>query len=345
MVTATRIISFLSIILAILVLIDVYSFTGLKASFRNSSKKTRKFVFGLYWLINGGFILSLLVTALFFAPKHGLAGAWIKFLMGTFFILYVPKLFYIIFLLPEDVYRLIRAMGVGIYKLASKNKTSSPELFQSRRKFIANTGALVASVPFAGMLYGVEKGKYNFKIHKAEISFKDLPKQFNGLRITQLSDIHSGSFGDREAVSHAVDMANAQGSDIMFFTGDLVNNISDEMDPWMDVFSRLKAPMGVYSILGNHDYGDYSTWPSAEAKQANMEKLYSIHKQLGFRLMRNENLKIERSGAHIELLGLENWGRGGFSKYGDLKKTLEGTEPGSFKILLSHDPSIGRSRL
>jgi predicted MPP superfamily phosphohydrolase len=225
------------------------------------------------------------------------------------------------------------------YKLIKKEQASSVELFQSRRKFIANTGAIVAAIPFTGMVYGITKGRYNFKIHKAAISFKDLPKEFDGMQITQLSDIHSGSFDNREAVQHAVDLANEQKSDIMFFTGDLVNNQSSEMLPWMDVFNKLKAPMGIYSSLGNHDYGDYMEWPSPEAKRANMEKLYAIHKQLGFTLLRNENMKIERNGGHIELLGLENWGRGGFSKYGDLKKTLAGTEPDSFKILMSHDPT------
>jgi predicted MPP superfamily phosphohydrolase len=339
MITASKIYHAVFIILASLIVIDLYVFTGLRASFRSSSKRKRKIAFSIYWSVNIVFMLLLIYTGLFASPKNGFAGSWFKFMAGTFFTLYIPKLFYIIFLLVEDVYRLIRFFSVGVYKLVVKEKAQSVELFQSRRKFLVNTGAIVAAVPFTGMLYGIVKGKYNFKIHTAEISFKDLPKEFDGIKITQLSDIHSGSFDDKEAVQHAVDMANAQGSDIMFFTGDLVNNRSDEMEPWMDVFNKLKAPMGVYSTLGNHDYGDYAQWPSPEAKKANMEKLYEIHKQLGFKLLRNENVKIERNGGHIELLGLENWGNGGFSQYGDLKKTLAGTEPDSFKILMSHDPT------
>ncbi len=339
MITAAKIYGWLFGILVVFVLIDLYVFTGLRASFRSSSKKTRRLIFSLYWFINAVCFLLIIYTALFQSPKAGLAGGWFKFMAGLLFISYIPKLFYIIFLLLEDSYRLLRFIPVGIYKLVKKDEASKVELFQSRRKFIANTGAIVAAIPFTGMLYGVTKGKYNFKIHKAEIAFKELPKQFDGLKITQISDIHSGSFDDKAAVQHAVDMANAQLSDIIFFTGDLVNNRSDEMEPWMDVFNKLKAPMGVYSTLGNHDYGDYVQWPSPGAKQANMEKLYAIHKQLGYKLLRNENLKLERNGGHIELLGLENWGRGGFSKYGDLKKTLEGTETDSFKLLLSHDPT------
>jgi predicted MPP superfamily phosphohydrolase len=339
MLTASKIYGFVFIALAILVVIDLYTFSGFKTLFKSASPKTKRISNWAYWIINLGFLIAVIGTSLVFSPLSGFHGFWYRFLAGAFFALYVPKIFFIIFLLLEDAYRLLRMILVGVFKLIKKDEAKSVELFQSRRRFIANTGALVAAVPFTGIMYGVTKGKYNFKIHKVEISFKDLPQQFNGIQITQVSDIHSGSFDDRVAVQHAVDLANEQKSDIMFFTGDLVNNRSDEMKDWMDVFSKLKAPMGVYSILGNHDYGDYVSWPSPEAKQANMEQLYGIHKQLGFKLLRNENMKIERNGAYVELLGLENWGRGGFSKYGDLKKTLEGTQADSFKILLSHDPT------
>ena len=339
MITASKIAGAIFVILAILLAIDLYSYTGLRAALKSVSKKTRRICSWAYWLINAAFLLSITCTALFFKSAIGFSGWWFHVLAGFFFALYIPKLFFIVFLLLEDVYRLLRAIGVGIYKLTNKDKATSVELFQSRRKFIANTGAIVAAIPFTGVLYGVTKGKYNFKIHKVEIAFKDLPKQFDGLQITQLSDIHCGSFDDKEAVQHAMDLANEQKSDIIFFTGDLVNNVTDEVEPWMDIFSKLKAPMGVYSILGNHDYGDYVTWDSAEAKRANLEKLFVVEKQLGYKLLRNENTKLERNGAYIELLGMENWGTGGFSKYGDFKKTLEGTQPDSFKILLSHDPT------
>lgn len=339
MITGAKVVSLLSIIVAILLLVDFYAFSGYNALFKSSSARTKRISKWAYWIINVGFLGSVLITSFTFSPFGGFHGPWYRLLAGAFFALYVPKLFFIIFLLLEDTFRLLRAIPVGVYKLVKKDKAVSTELFQSRRKFIAGTGALVAGIPFVGIIYGVTKGKYNFKIHKVELSFKDLPKGFDGIQITQLSDIHSGSFDDREAVQHSVDLANEQKSDIIFFTGDLVNNRSDEMHDWMDVFNKLKAPMAIYSILGNHDYGDYVTWPSPEAKQANMEKLYDIHKQLGFKLLRNENTIIERKGDKIELLGMENWGKGGFSKYGDLKKTMEGTQPDSFKILMSHDPT------
>ncbi len=339
MLTASKIHAFVFIALGVLLLIDAYTYFGLRALLRNKSVKVRRIISWIYWGINGWFILSVIVTTFVFSSSTGFHGVWYRVLAGSLFLLYVPKIFFIVFLLLEDAFRFVRAIPVGIYKLIKKDKASSVDIFQSRRKFIGQIGAVVAGIQFSGILYGITKGKYNFKIHKAEIAFKDLPKEFDGLRITQVSDIHCGSFDDREAVLHAVNMANEQGSDIMFFTGDLVNNKSDEMDEWMDVFNRFKAPMGVYSIFGNHDYGDYVSWPSPEAKAANLQKLADIHKTLGYRLMRNENTRLERNGAFIDLVGIENWGKGGFSKYGDFNKAMQGTTPGSFKILLSHDPS------
>jgi predicted MPP superfamily phosphohydrolase len=327
-----------SIFFLVLFLIDLYVFKGVKTIFSTSSFPVKRIASWAYWSINAAFIICTLCAVFSFSYFNNHTTFIFAFVAAAFILLYIPKLIFGVFLLTEDIYRLVRAIGVGTYKLVA----SSPapvEFFQSRRKFVSQFATIVAGIPFLSIIYGVTKGKYNFKIHKVEVAFKDLPKEFDGFKITQLSDIHSGSFTDPEPVKHAVKLANAQGSDIMFFTGDLVNSIADEMDPWVDVFKELKAPMGVYSIFGNHDYGDYVRWYSVEQKKANLDKLINVHKQMDFRLMRNENLKLERNGATIELIGLENWGRGGFSKYGDLKKAMEGTDPNSFKILLSHDPS------
>ncbi len=328
----------ITIFFIVLFLIDFYVFKGVKTIFSTSSFPIKRTAAWAYWSVNIAFLLCAIYAAFsftFFAKRTPFI---FEFVAGAFVLLYLPKIIFGVFLLGEDVFRLLRAMGVGIYKMVAT--TQAPiELFQSRRKFVSQFATLVAGVPFLSILYGVSKGKYNFKIHKAEVVFKDLPKEFDGFTITQLSDIHSGSFDNPEPVKHAVKLANDQKSDVIFFTGDLVNNNSDEMDPWVDVFKELKAPMGVYSIFGNHDYGDYTRWYSVDQKKANFEKLINIHKQLGFRLMRNENLKLERNGATIDLIGLENWGKGGFSKYGDLNKALAGTKLDSFKILLSHDPS------
>ncbi len=322
----------------VLFLIDLYVFKGVKTIFSTSSFPVKRIASWVYWLVNITFILLTLYTVFSFSffSKH--TPFMFEFIAAAFVILYIPKLIFVFFLLLEDVYRLFRSIGVEVYR-AVATKPTPVELFESRRKFVSQFATLVAGIPFISIIYGVIKGKYNYKIHRVDLAFKDLPKEFDGFTITQISDIHSGSFDNPEPVKHAVNIINQQGSDIIFFTGDLVNNISDEMDTWMDVFKELKAPMGVYSIFGNHDYGDYAKWYNVEQKQANFDKLIRIHKALGFRLMRNENLKLERNGATIDLIGVENWGRGGFSKYGDLDKAMAGTKPDSFKILLSHDPS------
>jgi predicted MPP superfamily phosphohydrolase len=182
------------------------------------------------------------------------------------------------------------------------------------------------------------KGKYNYKVHRTTLYFDDLPDAFDGFTITQLSDIHSGSFDNTEAMQRGIDLANAQKSDLFVFTGDLVNNAAWEIEPYIPNFSQLKAPYGQFSILGNHDYGDYIKWDSEAEKAANLDKLKEHHKALGYRLMLNENVEIEKSGQKIALIGVENWGKG-FIQIGDLDKALKGVDKNAFKILLSHDPT------
>jgi predicted MPP superfamily phosphohydrolase len=323
----------------ILLLIDLYVYKGVRAAFSHSGDIVKRIVMIIYWLATIFFVgLGLYILSTFTSPTTS-TGYPFKLFAASFIILYSPKILFGLFLLVEDTYRLIRAIVIIIFRASKKQPVVPNELFQSRRKFIGQVATLVAGVPFIGSIYGVTKGKYHFRIHKAEIAFKDLPKAFDGFTITQVSDIHSGSFGDTHEVMRGVDMANAQNSDLLLFTGDLVNFRASEMERWVEVFNRFKAPMGKYSILGNHDYGDYVQWATEEEKKANLNRLCDFHKQIGFSLMRNENLKLTKNNETIELLGSENWGRGGFSKYGDLDKTLAGTTPGAFKILMSHDPT------
>ena len=329
----------LLILFTILILIDVYVYKGVQAAFSKSSSLARRGVSILYWSLNSCFLALGIYLVFTFSSSSNSTGIPFKLFAASFVILYAPKLLFGLFLLAEDFYRLLRAIGLGIYGMAKKNPASTVKYFPSRRRFISQAAALAAGIPFAGSIYGVIKGKYNFKVHKAQLAFKNLPKEFDGFTITQISDIHAGSFGNLNEVMKGVNLANAQNSNIMFFTGDLVNFRSSEMDSWLEVFKQFKAPMGVYSILGNHDYGDYAQWNSEAEKQANLDNLCKIHSMLGFQLLRNENVKIKKGNAGIELLGVENWGRGGFSKYGDLDKAFIGTSPGSFKILLSHDPT------
>lgn len=255
------------------------------------------------------------------------------FTLGLLLITYLPKMVITVVMFGEDVVRVID----GLMKefLGNSNESFLPE----RRKFVSQLALGLAAVPFLSLLYGMTKGKYNFKVIKQTILFPDLPEAFDGMTITQISDIHSGSFDNPEEIEHAIDLINQQNSDLILFTGDIVNTHATEMHPWIDTFKRIKsAPMGKYSVLGNHDYGEYVTWPSQADKQKNFEDIKDLHRQIGFDLMLNENVKLEKGGQQITLIGVENWGEG-FKQAGDLGKAAMGTSAKDFKILMSHDPS------
>lgn len=255
------------------------------------------------------------------------------FTLGLLLIIYLPKMVITVVMFGEDVVRVFD----GLMKefLGNSNESFLPE----RRKFVSQLALGLAAVPFLSLLYGMTKGKYNFKVIKQTIFFPDLPDAFDGMTITQISDIHSGSFDNPEEIEHAIDLINQQKSDIILFTGDIVNTHAEEMHPWIDTFKRIEsAPMGKYSVLGNHDYGEYVTWPSQAEKQKNFEDIKDLHRQIGFNLMLNENIRLEKDGQHIALIGVENWGEG-FKQAGDLTKAAGGINPQDFKILMSHDPS------
>jgi predicted MPP superfamily phosphohydrolase len=235
-------------------------------------------------------------------------------------------------LFGEDLVRGI----IGFYdKLANKGSFDVP----GRRKFISQIALGLAAIPFASLLYGMYKGKYNFRVLNYTLHFEDLPEAFDGYRITQISDIHSGSFDNKEKIEYAVDLVNKQESDVILFTGDMVNNKASEMLPWKATFERLRARDGKFSVLGNHDYGDYVDWDSAAEKAQNLEDLKTIQKEIGFDLLLNESRYIEKNGERLALVGVENWGKGGFKKAGDLKKASSQIQSKDFKILMSHDPS------
>ena len=189
------------------------------------------------------------------------------------------------------------------------------------------------------MLYGITKGKYDFRVNKVKLAFDHLPNAFEGFKIVQISDIHSGSFDSKEAIVEGIKIVNQQGADLVLFTGDLVNNDSREILPFITDFNALKAPYGVYSVLGNHDYGDYKKWNSVQDKQENMELLFQYQKEMGFQLLNNENAMITKGDDVIGIYGVENWGNPPFPQNGDLDKALSGGEDVGFKILLSHDPT------
>ncbi|MEX2513367.1 MAG: metallophosphoesterase [Cyclobacteriaceae bacterium] len=286
-----------------------------------------------YWLIMGGISLWIVFT-FFTIMKEGKISTTSEKSLNLFLTVTITQLTIIIFLFGEDLYRSISSL----FSYFNSNHPENQPHFSDRRKFVSQIAFSVAAIPFAGLVYGIVKGKYDFRVIRKTLYFEDLPEAFDGFTITQLSDIHAGSFTDYNAVQKGIDLAAAQDADLFVFTGDLVNHHADEIEPLLEAFSKIKAPFGQFSILGNHDYGDYSSWPTEKAKEVNFENLKNQHKKLGYRLMLDENATIEKDGQKIKLLGVENWGVG-FHARGDLEKALEGVAENDFKILLSHDPS------
>lgn len=255
------------------------------------------------------------------------------YFFGIFLIVYVPKLFLTIFLLVEDVFRILSGLFIHS-SFASGGSGFMPD----RRKFISTLALGIAAIPFTSLIYGMFKGKYDFRVLRYVLEFEDLPEEFDGYTITQLSDIHAGSFDNREKVAYGINLANKQKSDLIVLTGDLVNNVATEMKGWEELFSKLEATDGVFSILGNHDYGDYVHWENAKQKETNLKSLKDVQRRMGWDLLLNENRFIERNGEKIALIGVENWGVG-FRKDGDLDKASEEVDNSLFKIVLTHDPT------
>jgi len=317
------------IVLAVLyVVLAVYGFQAFRTLFKSPLMQWSYVVLFLAALI------FLTVKVMTYDPGDGFKGtaAIAGTIFAAFFLLALVLGF---FLLLEDI---IRVIGYGYNKIVGISD-SDAGYFPSRRKFISGIALGLAALPFGALLYGMYRGKYNYQVLKYELEFDDLPDAFHNYQITQISDVHSGSFDDYKKVEYGVNLINEQQSDVIFFTGDIVNNRSTELEPWKEVFSRLEAKDGLYSILGNHDYGDYAVWDTEEEKAQNLEDLKAMQKEMGFDLLLNSNRFLEKDGQKIALVGVENWGRGGFKKAGDLQKAKEGVSPEDFKILLSHDPS------
>jgi predicted MPP superfamily phosphohydrolase len=258
----------------------------------------------------------------------------LMYAIGFFISLFVFQMIITLILLSEDVFRIPQT----IYAYFSKFPGQT-EFAPARRAFVSKLAIGIASIPLVSLLYGMYLGKYNYKVLKYTLTFDDLPEAFDGFTLTQISDLHSGSFDNVEKVNYGIDLVNQQNSDVIFFTGDLVNNKTAEVLPWMEHFSKLSAPYGVYSVLGNHDYGDYTQWNTNDEKSNNFRTLCDVQKEMGWDLLLNESRFIEKSGERIALVGVENWGMGGFKRAGDLNKSLAQVSDSDFKILLSHDPS------
>ena len=257
--------------------------------------------------------------------------------IGFFFSFLIFKLFLIVFFILEDIVRISSLFYLTIRNLFRRKRKNIA--IPGRRKFIRQASLMIASIPFTTMIYGITKGKYDFKVSKVNLKFKNLPKAFHGFKIVQISDIHAGSFDSKEAILDGIDLVNQQNADVILFTGDLVNNDSREIEPYIDDFKKLKANKGVFSILGNHDYGDYKKWNSDKEKQDNLNLLFEYQKQMNFQLLNNKNITISKDGESISIVGVENWGNPPFPQKGDLDIAIKGVENVPFKILMSHDPT------
>jgi len=323
----------LLIILGINFLMDWYVFNGLKTLTADWRRRSLRRV--VKW---GYLFVSLMVTVLFvtgigsYRTAQGMT-PYHEWMLSLFLVFFITKVFFCVALLLGDTGRLLYGVGRRVVK-----RNADEPLVPGRRRFISQVAVLMGAIPFTGFLYGMLRGKYDYRVHKTTLYFADLPEAFDGFTITQLSDIHSGSFDNAEAVQRGIDLAREQKSDLFVFTGDLVNNAAWEIEPYIDRFSQLKAPYGQYSVLGNHDYGDYIEWASEKEKEDNLERLKRHHATLGYRLLLDENVVLEKGGQKISLIGVQNWGRG-FIQKGDLDKAMAGVDKDAFKICLSHDPT------
>lgn len=321
-----------AIFVAIYIILDIYAFQAVRTITRAN------------WVYIIYFAVSVLVAGnlvyQWMQPAEGRVLSTARsYALGFFLSVFVAKVVIVLFMFGEDIFRFF----VLLY---NKFSGSEMEIVQnSRRKFISQIALGAAAIPFSSLLYGMFQGKYNYRVINQTLYFDDLPKAFDGYKIVQISDIHSGSLESKKEIEYAIDLLNEQEGDVVLFTGDLVNNLATEMHPWMDTFSRIKAKDGVYSVLGNHDYGDYVDWKTAEAKEKNLTFVKRIHKDLGWDLLLNENRKLEKDGQKIALVGVENWGIGGFKKAGDIDVATQGLGKEDFKVVMSHDPSYWQERL
>ncbi len=324
------------IFIGILIAIDLYAFQAFRTLAQGWSAPLRMTMNILYWAVPVLLLLSFAAAQADYSDDTPKA---VTTLVRSFlFIAYFSKLLVASMILADDV----RRVALWVYE-----KVSGQEEFNySRSRFLSSMGIILGSIPFVTLSYGMWRNPYRYKLYREQVRIKNLPERLDGLRIVQISDIHSGSFLYREPVKSAVELINLQKPDLVFFTGDLVNNVASEMDGFLDIFDKIEARYGVYSVLGNHDYGDYVLWSSPEAKVENMEKLKAVHRRLGWQLLLNEHRIVEIEGAQVAVIGVENYSAHmRFPKHGDLAKAVRGAGEAALKLLLSHDPSHWKTQV
>nr|WP_315179723.1 metallophosphoesterase [uncultured Flavobacterium sp.] len=317
----------LLVFLLVFALIETYAFQAFKTLVKN---KTFLWVYAVLSLV---LLLYIIYGFTQFDRSVGQTQSSLR-TMGLMLLVYVPKILITLILLGEDVFRVL--IGVVNHFVDYNNEAT---FLPSRRKFVSQIGLGLAAIPFLSLIYGIFEGKYNFKVIKQAIFFPDLPDAFDGFTINHISDVHSGSFDNPDKIEYAIDLINQQKTDLILFTGDIVNTHAKEMRPWITTFNKIeKHPFGKYAVLGNHDYGEYVTWKTKEEKAENFEEIKQLYGQIGFNLLLNEHTFIEKEGQKIALVGVENWGHN-FKQAGDLNKAGAGLTKNDFKILMSHDPS------
>ncbi len=323
---------FIVFLITVLILIDFYIYHVLKTLVQGASIGTKNGITIIYWALC---ILSLSSFLLFPYVVNPYFKQYL-FSIGIGWVL--TQIFMVLFFLVDDLRR-GAFWTMGQVASAAGAKFLNTEKGIPRSTFLSWLGVGLSSTLFLSLLYGFGN-KYNYKLIKKKVALKGLPLAFKGFKIIHISDIHSGSLKDKEAVLKGIELIKKQNADLVLFTGDLVNDRATEMTDWMSVFSQIKAPHGVFSTLGNHDYGDYVKWETAAAKKQNLEDLKKVHHDLGWRLLMNENVNIEKQGQYIKLLGIENWGaKARFPKYGKMDEAMQGVNKEDVVILMSHDPS------
>ena len=312
------------ILLAVFFIIEIYVYQAIRNITTNNYIRIGYWVFTL---LAYGIILYWILTFNKASRDH----QQIQLMVSAMMIFVLPKLLSVIFLLIGDFTRFI--------EFGFKYFTAKENYFPERRKFISTTALAAAGIFSLLAIDGIIFGKYRHTVRKVKLRFKNLPENFKGYKIVQISDVHSGSFFNPQKLQKAIDLINEQDADVVLFTGDMVNNYADEFKPFIPLFKSIKAKDGKFSILGNHDYGDYGAWNSREEKAQNIPTLKNYQAEAGFKLLRNENIALEKNGEKIYLLGVENWGIKPFPQYGDLDKALKGVPEDAIKVLMSHDPT------
>lgn len=334
----------ISFVSALILLVDWYVFQAVKTVTSDSSDGAKRTIFLLYWGFTGLILMTYLTLQ--FSPPDAFGRVTRNFLYSFIAIPYLCKILPVIILLIDDIGRLGRWLVSLVHRpelRAAVDDTTQRTIpaadVISRSDFLMKAALVAGAVPLVGFTYGIVSGAHDYRVRRIKLPLKNLPSGFTGLKIAQLSDIHSGSFFNKTAVKGGVEMLLNEKPDMVFFTGDLVNNTADEVREYIDIFGKVKAPLGVYSTLGNHDYGDYVAWSSAEAKRRNLQTLMAAHRHMGWNLMMDEHRIFDQNGDKLAVLGIQNWGGGRWPKYGNLAKAYKGVEDYPVKLLLSHDPS------